>query len=248
MKLTRVLLLFAAILFVAFAHAYAVAQPTQDSLIQAWERAQREDPETVAFEKTGERTYRFKTERFPFDGELRVLKATVDDSMDGDEYGVTTGVIEFDLVGLPDEVVKKYEHSYEAWVRTNRLYFDKETRKWLSFDEHFVKMRAKAGEALREHGAGEGVAGQKEWRGQGGTYFKLALDLSVVWIPVLFLLGVWFWIFKGTGMNRHREYMNHAALHMQNVEDLLARIADAMERDAPARADERPRASEAREA
>lgn len=244
----KVILLFFALLFVAFAHAYAVAQPTQDALVAAWERVQREDPETVAFEKTGERAYRFKTGRFPFDGELRLLKATVDDSMAGDEYGVTTGVIEFDLVGLSDEVVKKYEHSYEAWARTNRLYLDKDARTWVSFDEHFAKVRARANEALREQGAGEGVAGQAGWRGQGRPSWELMTSLVLTWLPVVLLVAMWFWVMKGSGVNRQREYMNHAALHMQNVEDLLARIADAMERNATARADERPRAAEAREA
>lgn len=245
MKL-RAFMLAVALLFVALMHAYAVAQPTQGALVEAWERVQREDPETIAFEKTGQRTYHFKTGRFPFDGELKVLKATVDaTAADDSEYGFTSGVIEYDLVGLSDEVVKKYEHSYRTWERTNTLYLDRDGRTWLSSEEQLAKVRAKAAEAMRAHERNESGAGQTEWRGQGGPFRSLVLSLSAMWLPVLLLIGVWVWIMKGTGLGRQREYMTHAALHMQNVEDLLARIASAMERDAPPRPDAGARETDA---
>lgn len=75
----RLAALLAAVCVIALAQAVAQAQPSQQSLVEAWEKVQRGDPETLAFEKIGERRYRFRTSRFPFDGELKILKATVDD-------------------------------------------------------------------------------------------------------------------------------------------------------------------------
>src|SRR5215204_7611719 len=72
------MLTLVALLALTLAGADARAQqPTQASLIRAWEQVQKDDPEAVTFEKVGERNYKFKTNRFPFDGELKVLKATV---------------------------------------------------------------------------------------------------------------------------------------------------------------------------
>src|SRR3712207_3704347 len=131
----RALTLAAALVTLALAAAPARAQhrPTEASLVRAWEDVQKDDPETVTFEKVGERRYRFKTDRFPFDGELRVLKATVDESegayADDDEGGLpvsAAGVVEYELVGLSDDVRKKYEHSFSIWERNNKLFFGRE--------------------------------------------------------------------------------------------------------------------------
>lgn len=70
MIIAKLVALCAAVLVIALAHATAQAQPSQQSLVEAWERLQRSDPETLAFEKIAERRYRFRTSRFPFDGEL----------------------------------------------------------------------------------------------------------------------------------------------------------------------------------
>src|SRR5215212_5458490 len=103
----KMLTLLCAALLVALSHTPArAAQPSQASLVKAWEEVQREDPETVLFEKTGEGSYKFKTKRFPFDGELKLLKATLNDYSygggDDDDYdapvqGYVSGVIEYDL-------------------------------------------------------------------------------------------------------------------------------------------------------
>ena len=141
--------LFAALLTLVFTCADVRAQqPTQASLVKAWEGLQKDDPETVTFEKVGEHTYRFKTDRFPFDGELKVLKATVQES-EYAEDGAATGVIEYDLVGLPEEVEKKYEHSLGRWQATNTLYFDGESKGWLSSEQYVSRVSAKSKEAVR---------------------------------------------------------------------------------------------------
>ena len=49
------------------------------------------------------------------------------------------------------------------------------------------------------------------------------------WGPVILLLGFWGWFMRKLGVRRQREYMNAATVHMQNVEGLLERIAEAVE-------------------
>jgi hypothetical protein len=117
--------------------------PTEESLIQAWENIQKNDPETVAFEYLSPGSYHFKTERFPFDGELKVLNITIDERMEGYDYGFIMGVVEVELVGLAEDVLEKYYYSYSAWMQTNMLYYDKENEKWLSDKEYYGKIKEK---------------------------------------------------------------------------------------------------------
>ena len=63
-------------LFLSSPHTFA--QPSEESLLSAWEALQKNNPKTVVFEKLGERDYKFKTQMFPFDGELKVTNVVVD--------------------------------------------------------------------------------------------------------------------------------------------------------------------------
>lgn len=229
MTKAKLLTLFCAALLLALSHtsARAAAQPTQATLVKAWEEVQRNDPETVVFEKTGEGSYKFKTKRFPFDGELKVLKATINDwTYGGDEdydvpvQGYVTGVIEYDLVGLSDEVAKKYEHSYSSWRQSNTLYFDKEGGEWFSVEKYRTKMAANAKKTTEAYALKE--------KSKKDTGFWLSL--AAWWLPVLALVGFYVWFMKKTGLKRQREYMNMGVAHMQRSEELLERIAEALER------------------
>ena len=222
MIIARLVALCAAVLVIALAHATAQAQPSSQSLVEAWEQLQRSDPETLAFEKIAERRYRFKTNRFPFDGELKILKATIDDSLADFEYAHIHGVIEYDLVGLSEEVVKKYEHSYESWQENNGLTYDKESSSWMSPEQLRVKSAAKVKQATRTQE--EAKAGEEKAR-KTATWVNIAMW----WGPVLVLLVLWAWFMRKTGIRRQREYMNAGAVHMQRVEELLERIAAAVE-------------------
>lgn len=117
----------------------AFAQPTEESLIQAWEAIQKKDPQIATFEKIEERRYKFKTKRFPFDGELNVLNVSIDEFNAFGEEGCTMGVVEVELVGLPDDFMTKYAYSYSTWSQNNCLYYDDKTGKWLSSKEYFAK-------------------------------------------------------------------------------------------------------------
>jgi hypothetical protein len=223
-----VLTLAAALFTLALAAAPARAQqrPTETSFVRAWEDVQKGDPETVTFEKVGERRYRFKTERFPFDGELRVLKATVDESAGAygeDEGGLlmsATGVVEYELIGLSDEVRKKYEHSFSLWERNNRLFFDRERGEWLSSGQYVARMSEKSQEMLRA----------QERREQNGMTAAFWLRLALTWGPLLGLGGFFVWIMKRSGLKNQRQYMNMAALHMQRADEQMQRSQAHMER------------------
>lgn len=130
-------------LFFLFVPAILFAIPTEESLIKAWEVFQKRDPKTLVFEKLSKNRYRFKTERFPFDGELKILNITVDKQTSSFEGGFILGVIEVELVDLPKDFLEKYSYSYSAWIQDNILYYDTEEEKWLSDEEYYGKMKEK---------------------------------------------------------------------------------------------------------
>lgn len=130
-------------LFLFFIPTILSAFPTEESLIETWESFQKNDPKTLIFEKLPNDRYRFKTERFPFDGELKILNVTVDEQTSSFEGGFILGVIEVELLDLPEDFLEKYSYSYSSWIQDNILYFDKEEEKWLSDEEYYGKMRGK---------------------------------------------------------------------------------------------------------
>jgi hypothetical protein len=130
-------------LFFLFTPTILFALPTEESLIETWEGFQKSDPKTLVFEKLSEDLYRFKTERFPFDGELKILNVTVDEQTASFEGGFILGVVEVELLDLPEDFLEKYSYSYSAWIQDNILYYDTEEEKWLSAEEYYGKMREK---------------------------------------------------------------------------------------------------------
>ena len=128
------------ILFLVFCISLSLlAKPREETLIKTWEAIQKSDPKTVIFEKLEENTYKFKTERFPFDGILKVLNVSIEDRMSDSEYGYIMGVVEIELVDSPRDFMEKYSYSYSMWAQNNMLYYDKETEKWLSNKDYYAK-------------------------------------------------------------------------------------------------------------
>ena len=122
---------------------FAAEKPTEESLIKAWEELQKSDPNTVTFEKIADRRYKFKTKLFPFDGELRINDATIENiEMGPYNNGFVSGPLDIELVGLPKDVPQKYSRKYSMWARNNTLYYDKKIEKWLSLQE-FQRAMAK---------------------------------------------------------------------------------------------------------
>lgn len=152
------------------------AQPTEKSLIEAWEAIQREDSKTVVFEKVEERLYKFKTERFPFDGELKVLNVIIDDRMGDFEYGYIIGIIEVELVDLAEDFHRKYAQSYSMWAQTNTLYYDKEADRWMSSKEYYAKSADQAKKF-------------PFWPGSLWNFLDPALIILVIFLIILLLFS-----------------------------------------------------------
>lgn len=157
------------------ARAQATA-PDESALLAAWEAAQRGDPKTTAFERLGERRYRFATSRFPFDGELVVLNLCIDTVAVGDEPA-TTGVVEVELIGVDDRFRQRFAHSYGAWAATQQFYWDETAGRWVDWRAWGRQLQERA---LRGLGSGGGLGG---WASRN-LFWVLFLALLVV------LLGV----------------------------------------------------------
>ena len=159
------------------------------SLLKAWETIQKNDPKVKTFASEGDKLYRFKTEHFPFDGQLKVLNVSVDDRLADTEYGQTMGVIEVELVDVDKDFMSKHAYSYSIWARNNMLYFNKETGRWLDSKEYFAET-------------------QKKWKN------KVWNPLNNLWLewPFLVIFGVLaFLIFAFNRMQRKNErFMNNA--------------------------------------
>lgn len=131
---------FLALIFLVFpllsTAAPAASGPTEASLREAWERVQREDPKTDIFQKVSEDTYRFKTKRFPFDGELRLLSVEVGGPIDyPDGEGFTTGTVNAELVGGAEEIYRLHPQAYGLWAASHSLYYDSGKGRWLTAKE-----------------------------------------------------------------------------------------------------------------
>jgi hypothetical protein len=125
----------AALLVVVAPAAPLVEEPSRESLLAAWEARLRDDPQTLVFEKLEDSRYRWSTERFPFDGVVRVLNLVVDDRTFEYAASGVVGVVETDLEGVSDEFRRQYAYSIGLWQGANTLYFDADTGEWQSANE-----------------------------------------------------------------------------------------------------------------
>lgn len=110
-------------------------EPTRESLLAAWEASQREDPQTIHFERAEDGRYLLATERFPFDGSVRVLNLVIDDSTLEYPSSIVMGVIEADLEDLSDEFRRQHAYSIGLWQAANTLYFDGDAGRWMTSTE-----------------------------------------------------------------------------------------------------------------
>lgn len=114
------------------ARATAPAVPSQETLLAAWEAAQKADPKTKVFEKIEPRLYGFSTTRFPYDGKLRVVNVNIE-PVSGDEEFPFEGIIEVELDGVTEELEKRYELSYGHWRLSHRLVFRAGSGQWYTW-------------------------------------------------------------------------------------------------------------------
>ncbi len=121
----------------------ARAQKSEEALLSAWEQAQKADPSTVKFEKVKDRQYHFATKRFPFDGDILVRNAVVEDFSAVNQDGISMGTIEMELQGVTEDFYRTYARSYTQWTITNTLYWSPKTQQWLTSEKYFQQVRAR---------------------------------------------------------------------------------------------------------
>lgn len=122
----------------------AATTTVEEAFLQAWEATQKSDPKTAVFEKKAPGRYHFKTTRFPFDGELKVLNVTVNEGF-GDDADLPAvgkyGFAEVELVGWSKDDLMRYAQSYALWTQTHTLYHDAKGNRWLPTVEYFKSVR-----------------------------------------------------------------------------------------------------------
>jgi ATP-dependent Zn protease len=198
---------------------------TEESLIQAWEEIQKSDPQTITFEKLEGRRYKFKTKRFPFDGELKILNAVINDDVFASRTGFNTGEIEYDLIGLTKDVEQKYRRSFSLWESNNKLYYDKSTDEWLSSRT----FRRIAEQKMQSPEEGEGIEKEKKTSWIWGV---------ISWVPIVVILGMWLFLMRKMNLKKNRDYMTKAEehlelanAHMKRVEEMMEKIVKAVEKN-----------------
>jgi len=103
----------------------AILQPTKERLIVFWEDTLKADPQVKKLEETKEKgVYDFETTFFPYKGRLKLLNAAISPYEDGYYNGLSSGIIEVELLDADENFLKKYSASYSAWLRQNYFYHD----------------------------------------------------------------------------------------------------------------------------
>ena len=187
------------------------AQPSEQNLISAWESLQKADPKTVVFEKLAERHYKFKTELFPFDGELKITNIVIDKNFDDFEYStsenvISQGIVEVELVGISEDFLHNHGYSYGLWARNNILYYDEKEKQWVPLSKALQKYR-------------------QPYKPAVGICYKLSGLISTLIFLVIFFVLVLI-IFKGARKQikettaQNKKYMTDAAARTQKVLEL----------------------------
>ncbi len=158
----------------------ASTPPKESGLLQAWEQLQREDAQTLKFERLDQGLYHFHTQRFPYDGQLRVLNLSITPL--GYDAGLNhsdlwQGVVEVELPEVEEAFYTRHSHSYSRWTQNNYFYYDSEQNRWLSPAEWSQRLTEQAGEP------GGQAACVANWIGDFFWLFLLVMLLFfLIWI------------------------------------------------------------------
>ncbi|MDO9390618.1 MAG: hypothetical protein Q7U71_02470 [bacterium] len=172
----KLMLSFALLSLVA---GMAAAQPGEQSLITAWEQSIKNDPATVAFEKTGDRSYKYQTKKFPYKGGLRVVNATIDDYgtdyyNDGYDEACKVGYVETEIDSNSASFMERYARSYGAWQASNTLYFDQKQNQWLNYNQYRQSLTKKYGKTCKS-----------PWLAILGNFWVIFFVILIVFIILL---------------------------------------------------------------
>ncbi len=114
----------------------AAPLPDEASLLAAWEARQKADPRVETLERTGEGSYRYKTSLLPYEGELRVVEAVVEELPGRVGGGTAMGRVEVELPDLPPDFYQRHPASYGVWSRGNTLAWDAAKARWTGMEEY----------------------------------------------------------------------------------------------------------------
>jgi len=121
------------LLFGAGLTQFVSADADRESLIEAWEVHVASLPGTVEFEALGEGTYRLQDTDLPYEGDIKLVGALVRGSESpGFDTGFTHfGMVEFELVSLPEERLSS--QSYYYWLADRQtLHYSGVEERWMS--------------------------------------------------------------------------------------------------------------------
>lgn len=160
----------------------SAAEPDRQSLIDAWAAYMPTTAGTVAFELRDDGVYYIEDENLPYEGELRLIGAIVRPAEIGtDQMSFShMGMVEFELVGLPEERLQT--QSYYYWLADRQsLHYSEVEQAWLG------------PEAYR--------AAFQDFYVDEGSFGALTFMLNYgIWILLIALV---LWVF--TGLHKHNK-------------------------------------------
>lgn len=188
------------------------AEPSRQSLIDAWVEFMPSAPGTIAFEVRGDGVYYLEDENLPYAGEVRVVSALVREAeaaADGMPF-THMGMVEFQLVELPAERLQTQNYYY--WLA------DRQTLHFSDVDETWVGPAAYR-DAIQD------------FYGRDDSFGPLSFMLNYgIWI---FLVALLVWVFSL--LNRHsrkaRSLMDDSASINEKARENLER-SEQMQKEA----------------
>ncbi len=189
----------------------AAASADRDALIEAWAANMAQLPGTSSFEQTGEDTWTLSDTDLPYEGSVRLIGALIRPyETPGFDSGFSQfGMVEFDLVDLPEE--RRNSQSYYYWLADRQtLHYSDEEQRWL---------------------------GQQEYLSAVSTYYDTDLSLGPlsfmvnygIWILLIALIVFVFMVFKRQTV-KARSLMDDSADINQKARENLDR-SEAMQNE-----------------
>jgi hypothetical protein len=196
--MTRIIILLVAAILVQV----AAAEPDRESLVEAWEAYVAALPGTSGFEVIGEGVYRLQDADLPYDGEVKLVGALVRSAeAAGIDTGFTSlGMVDFELVDIPDE--RLASQSYYYWLSDRQtLYYSDAEQRWM--------------------GPADYQASITELYSGGASFGALSFMLNYgIWVLLIGLLAFAF-IAVGRQAKKARALMDEsAAINLQARENL----------------------------
>ncbi|MGH1404521.1 MAG: hypothetical protein ACRBDL_09775 [Alphaproteobacteria bacterium] len=116
--------------------------PSKTAFIEKWEKHISGLDTTEVFEETDTPgIYTFKTNLFPYSGQLELLNVVISEDLDYyynydlDTDYLIKGVAEIKLSNIDDDFESNHYYSFELWNEHHFLFYVKENNRWLTADD-----------------------------------------------------------------------------------------------------------------